>query len=246
MSTSRREFLKLAASVGAAAAGSARLRAESEPPPGRVRAWQTTKDKKFEPLESPPQWEPWRSASPVAMHLDPGARFQEVLGFGGAFTDASCYLFHQMDTAARRSLLEELFGADGLRMSVARTCIGSSDYSTKVYSFDESPEPDPQLRYFSIDHDRQWILPTLREAREVNRNLFLFSSPWSPGMDEGEPFHAGRLDAQSLFCALRPILHPVPQGVRRRGSRNPGCDRAERSGHGPGRTHAGGALGAGI
>lgn len=180
MATSRREFLKLAASVGAAAAGSARLRGESEPPPGRVRAWQTTKDKKFEPLESPPQWEPWRSASPVALHLDPRTHFQQVLGFGGAFTDASCYLFHQMEAPARRSLLEELFGADGLRMSVARTCIGSSDYSTKVYSFDESPEPDPQLRHFSIDHDRQWILPTLREAREVNRNLFLFSSPWSP------------------------------------------------------------------
>ena len=64
-------------------------------------------------------------------------------------------------------------------LSVCRTCIGSSDYSTKLYSFDEG-EPDPELTRFSIDHDREYILPILREARQANPDLFLFSSPWSP------------------------------------------------------------------
>ncbi len=180
MTTSRREFLKLAATAGAAAAGTARLRAQSESVPGHVRAWQTTKEKKFAPLASPPEWKPWRGASPLGVHLDPGTRYQELLGFGGAFTDASCYLFNLMESAPRKSLLEELYGPKGLRMSVGRTCVGSSDYSTKVYSFDDSPEPDPELKHFTIEHDRQWILPTLREARQVNPDLFLFSSPWSP------------------------------------------------------------------
>jgi len=36
------------------------------------------------------------------------------------------------------------------------------------------------LQRFSIDHDREYILPVLRQAREVNPDLFLFSSPWSP------------------------------------------------------------------
>ncbi len=179
--TSRRDFLKLAASAGASAAvaGMPQSHADSQGAPGRVRAWRTTKNQKFQSIESP-QWETWPGVSPTGVHLDLGVRYQEVLGFGGAFTDASCYLFHWMSPQNRKSLLSELLGPEGLRLSVGRTCIGSSDYSTKLYSYDESPEPDPELKRFSIDHDRKWILPTLREAREVNPDLFLFSSPWSP------------------------------------------------------------------
>lgn len=66
-----------------------------------------------------------------------------------------------------------------MNLNVCRTCIGASDYSTKVYSFDEG-DPDPELRRFSIDHDREYILPMLREARQSNPELLLFSSPWSP------------------------------------------------------------------
>lgn len=49
-----------------------------------------------------------------------------------------------------------------------------------MYSFDDGTEPDPELKRFSIDHDRQWILPALREAGEINPDLFLFSGVWSP------------------------------------------------------------------
>jgi glucosylceramidase len=45
---------------------------------------------------------------------------------------------------------------------------------------DESSEPDPELKNFSIDHDKAYILPVLRDARKLNPDLFLFSSPWSP------------------------------------------------------------------
>ena len=63
--------------------------------------------------------------------------------------------------------------------NTGRTCIGASDYSTKAYSFDNDGR-DPDLKHFSIDHDKDYILPMLREARKVNPDLFLFSSPWSP------------------------------------------------------------------
>ena len=179
--TNRREFLRRAASVGAFAvvADATQLHAGSGAPPGRVRAWRTTKDQKFQPIDSP-QWEPWSGTLSTGIHLDPGKRYQEILGFGGAFTDASCYLFHQLSPEARHSLLSELYGPTGLQLSVGRTCIGSSDYSTMMYNYDESADPDPELKYFSIDHDEAWLLPTLREAREINPDLFLFSCVWSP------------------------------------------------------------------
>lgn len=178
--TNRRDFLKLAASVGASVAVADTPRWYAETAPGPVRAWQTTKYQKFQPIQSPPQWDAWTAASPIGVQLDPGTRYQEVLGFGGAFTDASCYLFHQMTPEERHALLSDLYGPAGLRLSVGRTCIGSSDYSTEMYSFDDGPEPDPELKRFSIEHDRAWILPTLLEAREINAEIFLFSCVWSP------------------------------------------------------------------
>jgi glucosylceramidase len=57
---------------------------------------------------------------------------------------------------------------------------GSSDYSRYAYSYDDSTDPDPELIRFSIDHDREYILLTLRTALKLNPEMFLFGCPWSP------------------------------------------------------------------
>ena len=143
--TNRRDFLKTAASLSAVvAAGDAKpFYAESEAIPGSVRAWRTSPLEKFQSVQSPPQWEAGEELSALAIYLDPGTVQQEILGFGGAFTDASCYLLSRMSPDVRHKLLSDLYGPSGLRLSVGRTCIGTSDYSTKMYSYDDSPEPDP-------------------------------------------------------------------------------------------------------
>jgi glucosylceramidase len=175
--TNRRAFLKLSALAASAAFGDP-LHALAAAP-GPVRAWRTAPGEEFQPVE-PPAWQAAVPVSPVGIHLDPSQRCQKLLGFGAALTDASCYLLEQLDPAARRTLLEECFGPSGLRLSVARTTIGSSDYSLSAYSYDDSSEADPTLSHFSIDHDRKYILPLLREAQQVNPELFYFASPWSP------------------------------------------------------------------
>ena len=113
------------------------------------------------------------------LELDPSTKFQEMLGFGAAFTDAACYTFNQLSAGARESLFHELFHPSEMRLNVCRTCIGASDYSTEMFSYDEG-EPDPEMTRFSIAHDQAYALPMLREARKANPDLFLFSSPWSP------------------------------------------------------------------
>lgn len=126
----------------------------------------------------------WLDAvTPRAGHtveLLPHVTFQEILGFGSALTEAACYVIHKMPKAKRERLMQELFGADGQALNVNRTTIGASDYSTVAYTYCESDEPDPELRKFSIAHDRKWVLPTLRQARSINPEMFLFSSPWTP------------------------------------------------------------------
>ena len=108
--TNRRDFLKLAATASAAAAaGKAKpLYADSQEVLGTVRAWRTTSFEKFQPIQSPPQWETWSAVSALGIHLQPGRQYQEMIGFGGAFTDASCYLFSKLNPTDRDAILREL------------------------------------------------------------------------------------------------------------------------------------------
>lgn len=176
----RRTFFGLAASAAASGLASFKVPAALADDSKQLsaRAWQTSGNRHHEAIE-PPAWRE-SAAKGAAIVIDPAERFQEILGFGAAFTDASCYIFNQLDQRQRQSLFDEFFSPRGLRLSVCRTCIGASDYSTKPYSFDDGDDPDPELKRFSIDHDRAYILPTLRAARQINPELFLFSSPWSP------------------------------------------------------------------
>jgi glucosylceramidase len=125
----------------------------------------------------------WRQASagPAAdaVILEPGQAVQPILGFGAAFTDAACSVMGEMAEGAREALLQELFNPKQMGLNVCRTCIGSSDYARKVYSYDEG-EPDPELKRFSIDADRAYVLPVIRRARSINPELFLLGTPWSP------------------------------------------------------------------
>ena len=179
---SRREFLKFSA-VGLAATATERawpaFAMDTAAPLGGIAGWITSEKNRFSRVKGLQ----WRAAaahsSEGAIVLDPEKKFQPILGFGAAFTDAACSMFNQLPASAREQLLHELFHPSEMGFNVCRTCIGSSDYSTEVFSYDEG-EADPDLRRFSIEHDRRYVLPTLREARKVNPEILLFSSPWSP------------------------------------------------------------------
>src|SRR5438876_167462 len=181
----RRDFLKFSAAGLAASAATEALGAmpslnAGDPGPGEITVRVTDESRRFESGHALA----WRHSSGRKLSgeiitLNPEKKFQEILGFGAAFTDASCYLFSQLSEDSRQQLFHELFDPSELRLNVCRTCIGATDNSTELYSFDEG-EPDPDLKRFSIDHDRRYLLPALRQARKVNPELFLFSSPWSP------------------------------------------------------------------
>jgi glucosylceramidase len=182
MAGTRREFLKVTAAGLAATTNPALLaprKGNTASPSGQITMWVTSGQKRFERVTSP-EWQPVGDhPSTDTIELDLGQRHQEILGFGAAFTDASCYIFHHLTADLRAKILHDLFNPSEMALSVCRTCIGASDYSTELFSYDEGA-PDPELKRFSIDHDKSYVLPMLREARETNPNLFLFSSPWSP------------------------------------------------------------------
>jgi glucosylceramidase len=176
--SSRRRFLKASSAAVAAFAVSKPVSVWADAS-GPVEVWATFRDQRHQ-KSAPLAWKPVSQVSADAIVLNPAEARQEMLGFGAALTDASCYVLSRLAAAEQQALLHELFAPSEMALNVCRTCIGASDYSQTVYSFDESPEPDPELKKFSIDHDRAYILPILSAARSVNPGLFLFSTPWSP------------------------------------------------------------------
>ena len=175
--SSRRTFLKSATATAAVlAAPASRLWADTS---GPVRLWSTFRERRHASAATL-SWKPAGQIASGAIVLNPAAPRQEILGFGAAMTDSSCYVLSQLSDSDRQAVLHDIFNPSEMSMNVCRTCIGASDYARNVYSFDESDTPDPELKKFSIDHDKEYILPVLRESRKHNPDLFLFSSPWSP------------------------------------------------------------------
>lgn len=180
-SRSRREFLGITAagiaSVAAADLVPDAFAAPAGRKPSQAKVTITATSRKFTDVADV-AWKPAVGAAREAIVVDPAKRFQEVLGFGAAFTDSSCYMFNTLAQDKREELLQRFFDPKEAGLSVCRTCIGSSDYATKVYSY--ADERDPEFKNFSIDHDKAYIIPSIKMARKYNPELYLFASPWSP------------------------------------------------------------------
>lgn len=192
--TSRRTFLKTSAlGLGALGATRAAMGAESagispvgngavadvKQPASEIAVWFTNAKQRFAAGKAI-AWQPATATpSPDAIQLVTANKFQDILGFGGCFSDAACYVINQLHEPAREQLLQELFHPAQMGLSVNRTCIGAADSAARLYSYDDG-DADPDLKRFSIDHDREYILPILRRVHEINPDIFYFSSPWSP------------------------------------------------------------------
>ena len=116
-----------------------------------------------------------------SVFVNPAVRYQEIEGFGGAFTEAAALTFHKLSEERQAEFLRAYFDPNhGLGYTLCRTHINSCDFSLGNYAYDEV-EGDVELRHFSIDRDRQALIPLIQAARKVaGRQIKLLASPWSP------------------------------------------------------------------
>lgn len=109
-----------------------------------------------------------------------GERCQTIDGFGGCFNELGWIALGKIPAAERAKVLNALFGAEGeMRFTCCRLPVGANDYAAEWYSYDESPG-DYSLEHFSIERDRGYLIPYVREALQRQPGMTLFSSPWSP------------------------------------------------------------------
>lgn len=112
--------------------------------------------------------------------------YQSIDGFGASFTDSSAYLIDKVlsgdDT---ESVMKNLFDPKlGIGLSLLRNPMGASDYARDIYSYNDLKErhKDEALESFSIEHDKESIIPLTKKAFELNSDMKLIASPWSaPG-----------------------------------------------------------------
>ena len=120
----------------------------------------------------------------LKIHVRAQEQYQVMDGFGASFTDASAYLVNnKLERGDRDRLMRQLFDAqEGIGISMLRQPIGASDFASALYSYNDLPagSEDMALQHFSIEHDRAYILPLLREALRINPQLKVMASPWSP------------------------------------------------------------------
>ncbi len=190
----------------------------------QVSVWLTTQDRAALLAEQPPLTFAAGGASEVTIQVDPTQRYQTIVGFGAAVTDASAALIqHALTPERRTALLRDLFGpAPGIRLGFTRVTIGASDFSQSHYSYDDMPqgETDPTLGRFSIAPARRDVLPTVRAALAINPELAVMASPWSaPGwMKSNDSLIQGTLRAEAYapFAAYlrRTVQAFAGEGVR--------------------------------
>jgi glucosylceramidase len=113
--------------------------------------------------------------------VDSRRAFQTLVGFGGAFTEAAATTWQQLPQAQRDTLLRDCFDPrHGHGYTLCRVHMNSCDFSLGNYAHVETPG-DVALESFTIDRDRQALLPMIRAAQAAaGRPLQLLVSPWSP------------------------------------------------------------------
>jgi glucosylceramidase len=147
-----------------------------------------------------------KTANQIIIH--PEETFQEILGFGGSFTEASGYVLNQISKENRVKILEAYFSKEGAHYSLTRTHINSCDFSLGQYAYSDDPN-DLQLEKFSIEPDRDDIIPMILDAKAISPDGFkIISSPWTapPYMKDNNDWVGGKLlpeyyDTWALYYA---------------------------------------------
>ena len=106
----------------------------------------------------------------------PEVKVQEIVGFGGTFTEASGYCLAKINHNQGSKIIEDYFSEDGLQYNFCRIPIGSTDFSLSSYSYLKKPD----INTFSIARDEEYIIPMIKKAFEKNPNLKFLATPWSP------------------------------------------------------------------
>ena len=154
--------------------------------------------------------------------IDTQKTLQTIEGFGTCFNELGWTSLSLLSTSDREGILHELFEpGKGANLTMGRMPLGANDFSIDFYSYDET-DGDFELNDFSIDHDRQTLLPFLKSALAIQPNITLFASPWCPPQWMKVNKHYACRSTAAMRKAMEERLALLPDSVRHRLGGNSG------------------------
>lgn len=133
------------------------------------------------------------------IRIDPTQRKQTMTGVGTSFTESSAFVLAHLEADARAEVMQAVYGADGANFALARTHIGSTDFSVEGrYSYADRVG-DKELQSFTIAHDKAGfprenypgvrdenfdLLPMIQEAQSIKQQqgdapIRIIASAWT-------------------------------------------------------------------
>lgn len=139
--------------------------------------------------------------------------YQQILGFGGAFTESAAYVINQLNTTQQQKIYDMYFSEEGHKYVMGRTHIGSCDFSLDFYNYDET-KGDTDLTHFNLtDSDYKYTIPFMQRAQKMikarGESMKLVITPWSPPEWMKSNRSMTCLIPLSFFCYLRKEFEPV-------------------------------------
>jgi glucosylceramidase len=112
--------------------------------------------------------------------VDDTVKYQEIMGFGGAFTESACYTLNKMSKENQDKLLNAYYDKEkGLAYNLGRIHMNSCDFSLGNYTYVD--QYDEELKSFNIEREFKYVIPTIKRAEAIyGDKIELLISPWSP------------------------------------------------------------------
>ncbi len=178
-----------------------------------VQSWVSSSDMiRRLSAQKPLRFASGKSSAGTVIGVDANQAFQSILGLGSSLEHSTCYNISKLPKARQEAVIESIVDPEkGIGMNLMRICIGTPDFTASPwYSYDDMPagQTDPEIKHFSIEKDREYVLPILKMALRQNPKLVFFASPWSPPawMKTNNNLCGGRMDPKHFRSLARYLV----------------------------------------
>lgn len=103
-----------------------------------------------------------------------GESYQTIEGFGGCFNELGYIGLNKVSKDKKEEVLKNLFDKQECNFTYCRLPIGANDYAASWYSLNET-KGDYEMKNFSIERDKECLIPYIKEAEKYSEKLTLFA-----------------------------------------------------------------------
>lgn len=121
----------------------------------------------------------WDNDQTLYIEVNDATKYQVIDGWGGALNEYGWVAMSVLSQTERNNVMKAMFDTSGCAINLGRISIGANDYSSSIYSCDDSPN-DFTMANFSLVKDRVNVIPFALGAKAINPNMVFWASPHSP------------------------------------------------------------------